>query len=172
MRVLVAGIGNIFYGDDAFGCEVAQRLMRAPLPAEVKVADYAIRGFDLANDIAGKDGRGFDGVILVDAVQRGGAPGTLYVIEPDSAVPDLPVEGHDLTPANVMSLVSALGGSCAGIQIVGCEPARFEGEEEGEMGLSPAVEEAVPHAMTVVMSLVEKVLAGPARATVPNRAEV
>ncbi|MDQ3686285.1 MAG: hydrogenase maturation protease, partial [Acidobacteriota bacterium] len=47
-RILIAGIGNIFLGDDAFGCEVAQRLSGRTLPDEVRVVDFGIRGLDLA----------------------------------------------------------------------------------------------------------------------------
>jgi hydrogenase maturation protease len=78
-KVLVAGIGNIFLGDDGFGVEVAARLARVDLPDGVRVVDYGIRGMHLAYDLA----NGFDAAILVDATPRGGAPGTIYVIEPD-----------------------------------------------------------------------------------------
>jgi hydrogenase maturation protease len=78
-KILVAGIGNIFLGDDGFGVEVAGRLADADLPDGVKVVDYGIRGMHLAYDLA----NGYDTAILVDATPRGGAPGTIYVIEPD-----------------------------------------------------------------------------------------
>src|ERR1051325_7107702 len=77
--LLVAGIGNIFMGDDAFGCEVARRLSARTLPAGVRVVDFGIRGFDLAYAIMD----GPDVTVLVDATPRGGAPGTVYTIEPD-----------------------------------------------------------------------------------------
>jgi hydrogenase maturation protease len=78
-RTLIAGIGNIFLGDDGFGVEVASRLAGADLPDGVKVVDYGIRGMHLAYDLA----NGFELAILIDATARGGAPGTIYVIEPD-----------------------------------------------------------------------------------------
>src|SRR5271165_4572574 len=78
-RVLVAGIGNIFHGDDAFGVEVAQHLLTRPKPAGVAVVDFGIRGFDLAFALLD----GYEISILVDVVERGGLPGTLYVIEPE-----------------------------------------------------------------------------------------
>ena len=77
--ILVAGIGNIFLGDDAFGSEVARRLLLKPWPAGVRVEDFGIRGFDLTFALMD----GYDAVILVDATPRGGVPGTLYTIEPD-----------------------------------------------------------------------------------------
>jgi len=81
--LLIAGVGNIFLGDDGFGVEVASRLASAQLPDWARVADYGIRGMHLAHDLAG----GYDSAILIDATPRGGAPGTLYVIEPDVPVP-------------------------------------------------------------------------------------
>ena len=80
MRVLVAGIGNVFLGDDGFGVEVARRLRGQALGDGVDVADFGIRGVHLAYELA--DGR-YDAAVLVDAVSRGGAPGTFYAIEPD-----------------------------------------------------------------------------------------
>ena len=80
-RLLVAGIGNIFLGDDAFGVEVAQRLMKRPQSDGVRVVDFGIRSFDLALAL-----ERCDAAILVDATARGGAPGTLYVLEPDPVV--------------------------------------------------------------------------------------
>ncbi len=80
-RILIAGIGNIFLGDDAFGVEVVRRLSRSArkLPDEVRIVDFGIRGFDLAYALM----EGYEVAILVDATPRGGVPGTLYTIEPD-----------------------------------------------------------------------------------------
>ncbi len=78
-NILVAGIGNIFLGDDGFGVEVIRRLSSREFPAEVRVEDFGIRGYDLAYALLD----GPDVTILVDAAARGGAPGTIYVIEPD-----------------------------------------------------------------------------------------
>lgn len=98
-RILVAGIGNIFFGDDAFGVEVARRLLERPWPEKVRVVDFGIRGFDLAYAFLD----GYDKVILVDTIQRGGTPGTLYVIEPDleeaaSHPQEMAVETHGMPP--------------------------------------------------------------------------
>src|SRR5439155_31333 len=76
-RILVAGVGNVFLGDDGFGVALAGRLAARELPAGVKVVDYGIRGMDLAYAL----GEGWDAVVLLDATPRGRAPGTLYVIE-------------------------------------------------------------------------------------------
>jgi hydrogenase maturation protease len=100
-QTLVAGIGNIFLGDDGFGVEVATRLAGADLPGGVKVVDYGIRGMHLAYDLSS----GYDAAILVDATARGGEPGTIYVIEPDlgpgaeSATTESATTGPAATPA-------------------------------------------------------------------------
>ena len=123
-RILVAGIGNIFFGDDAFGCEVAQRLARRAWPPEVVVRDFGIRGLDLAYALLDA----YDFVILVDAVPRGRAPGTLYVIEPDVADEGAAQNAaaswnaHSLDPVNVLALAKSYGAALKNILLIGCEP--------------------------------------------------
>ena len=154
-RILVACIGNIFLGDDGFGVEVAKQLLRRPMPANVRVEDFGIRGFDLAYAIMDAP----DITILVDACPRGGAPGTVYVIEPDlqeiHSLESAPVEGHSMNPLSVLRLAVSLGAQLKHIVLVGCEPA-FLGGEEGHMGLSAPVEAAVDEAVRVVESLIQK----------------
>jgi hydrogenase maturation protease len=151
-RILVAGIGNIFFGDDAFGCEVARELSRRPLPENVRVIDFGIRSYDLAYAIMDD----YAATILVDAVPRGQAPGTLFLIEPDldnfasAAMPD----GHSMNPVSVLQLVRSLGGEPRGLYLVGCEPAVLE-PEEGEMGLSETVQAAVPPAIELIEKLIQ-----------------
>jgi hydrogenase maturation protease len=149
-RVLVAGIGNIFLGDDGFGVEVASRLSRAELPDRVRVLDAGIRARDLAYQLV--EG-GYDTAILVDAVARGGTPGTVYVIEPEApplaAVSTAALNGHAMNPEATLALVQALGGVPTRILIVGCEPATVE---EG-VGLSDPVAAAVDEAIGVVREL-------------------
>jgi hydrogenase maturation protease len=151
-RVLVAGIGNIFLGDDAFGVEVVQRLARRPLPAGVKVVDFGIRGLDLTYALLDA----YEAVVLVDALPRGGRPGTLYVLEPALA-PALPVteeppllEGHNLDPARVLRLVAALGGPAQRLIVVGCEPEPPAAEEDAAPEMSAAVRAAVDEAVVAV----------------------
>ncbi len=159
--VLVAGIGNVFLGDDGFGVEVVSRLANRPLPAGVEVADYGLRGYDLACALL----EDYRAAVLVDAVQRGHAPGTLAVIEPDvddpdgSGAPGL-VDGHGLNPVEVLRLVRQLGGRPPPLFLVGCEPATFGPEEEGLMGLSPPVEAAVDEAVRMVESLARRLASG------------
>jgi hydrogenase maturation protease len=159
--ILIAGIGNIFLGDDAFGVEVVQRLAGNKLRRGVRAIDFGIRGFDLAYALLD----GTDVTILVDACPRGEKPGTLYVIEPDLEsldAPDsesVPVDTHGMNPVNVLRLAKTLGGPLKRILLVGCEPESLGGEE-GRMGLSDTMAASVDEAVRMVDSLVEKILAG------------
>jgi hydrogenase maturation protease len=160
--ILIAGIGNIFLGDDAFGVEVAQRMANKKLPRGVRAIDFGIRGFDLAYALLD----GTDVTILVDACPRGEKPGTLYVIEPDldsldapDAESSPPVDGHVMNPVNVLRLARTLGGPLKKLLLVGCEPESLGGDE-GRMGLSETVTASIDEAVRMVESLVEKVLAG------------
>jgi hydrogenase maturation protease len=170
-RILVAGIGNIFQGDDAFGVEVAQRLARRPLPDGVKVVDFGIRGIDLTYALLD----GYQLVILADAVQRGELPGTVTIIEPEwpgdgELEPEsLAIVPHDLDPAKVLHLVRALGGHCDRLVLVGCEPATLGDEIEGRMGLSPAVEAAVDAAVIAIEKLIAEVFEEETRALPADR---
>ncbi len=158
-RILVGGIGNIFLGDDAFGVEVAQRLIKRSLPSEVRVVDFGIRGFDLTYALLD----GYDVAILVDAVPRGEKPGTLYVIEPDLNELDvlddqeMMIETHAMNPMRVLCMVKSMGGEFKRILLVGCEPATLGGEE-GSMGLSEPVQEAVDEAVELIESLLADIL--------------
>lgn len=153
--ILVACVGNIFLGDDAFGVEVARLLAGRPLPAGVRVVDFGIRGIDLAYALLD----GYDATILVDATARGGEPGTLYLIEPDpaetdAASPAAAVEAHAMSPANVLRLAGSMGGVRGRILVVGCEPATLGPENEGVMGLSAPVAAALGEAVSMIESLV------------------
>ena len=159
--ILIAGIGNIFLGDDAFGVEVVRRLRKVELQDRVKAIDFGIRGFDLAYALLD----GSDVTILVDACPRGGTPGSVYVIEPDLNALDAPdgetvsVDAHSMDPMNVIRLAKSMGGGLKRILVVGCEPETL-GPEEGLMGLSEAVAAAVQEATKVIQSLVEKIRRG------------
>jgi hydrogenase maturation protease len=157
--ILVAGIGNIFLGDDAFGVEVVRRLAGRKLPEAVRVSDFGIRGFDLAYALQD----GYETTILVDACPRGEAPGTLYVIEPDlkalddSEAPQATVEAHAMNPMSVLRVARAMNIEVKNVLLVGCEPETLGGEE-GQMGLSAPVEAAVQGAVELVESLIDKLL--------------
>ena len=159
--ILVAGIGNIFLGDDAFGVEVVRRMAALKLPESVRVSDFGIRGFDLAYALQD----GYETTILVDACPRGLAPGTLYVIEPDlnglddPDAPQATVEAHAMNPLSVLRMAEAMNIEVKKVLLVGCEPETLGGEE-GQMGLSAPVDAAVDDAVKLVESLVNRILNG------------
>jgi hydrogenase maturation protease len=158
-RILVAGIGNIFFGDDAFGCEVASQLTRRPQPDGVCVTDFGIRSYDLAYAIM----ENYDATILVDATPHGAEPGTLCLIEPDlkklDEFPEEVVSAHGMNPVRVLQLVRTLGGRAGWIRVVGCEPAVLE-SEDGAMGLSERVQAAVAPSIEMIESLIRDFLQG------------
>ena len=155
-KVLIAGVGNIFLGDDAFGVEVAQRLAGRTLPEGVQVVDFGIRGFDLAFALMDA----WDAVILVDAMARGVEPGTVAAIEPDlesletASIADPALETHGMHPANVLRMVKAMGGTPPPVILVACEPQDLGGED-GRMGLSEPVQAAVDQAVVLIERLVQ-----------------
>ena len=157
-RVLVAGIGNIFQSDDAFGVEVVGRLAGRALPPGVRVEDFGIRGVHLAYELL----EGYDGLVLIDAVPMGEPPGTLDLIEPEVAAVDSPgldgapvVDAHTMQPDAVLATLKWLGGSVASIFIIGCQPADLR---DG-MGLTPDVAAAVDGAAQMCCDLVLEMVA-------------
>jgi hydrogenase maturation protease len=154
-RVLVAGLGNIFLGDDAFGIEVAARLMSGPLPRGVEVGDFGIRALDLAYVLQGDE---YDAAVLVDVAQRGGEPGTLYVIDPgdDADGQDFPQSPHDLGPDAVLAMLRSQEGGCRLIRLVACEPRDFGEADAGRMGLSPVLAATVAAAARLVLNVVRE----------------
>jgi hydrogenase maturation protease len=151
-RILVAGVGNVFLRDDAFGVEVARLLAERPQPPGVQVRDYGIRGVHLVYELL----NGYDLFVLVDAAPRGEAPGTVTVLEVDMPGPQTqPVlDAHSLTPDAIFRLLSSLGGHPGRSLVVACEPADID----SGMGLSDPVRAALPHAVRAV----EEILAGAA----------
>ena len=158
--VLIAGIGNIFLGDDAFGVEVVRALAQRTLPEGVSVRDFGIRGFDLAYALLDP----WDAVILVDALPRGEAPGTLYTMEPDLAglgnpsSPGVALNPHGMDPVQVLHLAASMGTIAARVLVVGCEPKDFGDELEGRMGLSEPVQHAIEAGADMAEELAESIL--------------
>lgn len=151
-RILVAGIGNVFLGDDGFGVALADRLARRALPAGVEVVDFGIRGMDLA--FAMQDG--YDVVVLLDATPRGERPGTLYVVEVDHSEHDeAALDIHGMDPAKVIGLVRALGGTPPRTLVVGCEPqSRMASDDEEIVAqLSEPVRAALDQGVALAGSL-------------------
>jgi hydrogenase maturation protease len=160
-KILIAGLGNIFLADDGFGVEVAGRLAKRSFPPGVRVADFGIRGFDLAYALM----EGYETTILVDAYPGEGQPGTLFVIEPELSELNSGgaqqgfFEPHGMNPITVLRMAASMGGELKRILLVGCVPATL-GPEEGQMGLSESVGTAVDEAVKLVDSLVTRILAG------------
>ena len=156
-KILVAGIGNIFLGDDAFGSEVARRLMNETLPEEVRVTDFGIRSYDLAYAMM----EAYDVTIFVDITSQSHSPGTLYLIEPDltqlDQLDEKMADAHSMNPVRVLQMLRTFGSSPKKLYLVGCEPAILE-VEDGEIGLSESVEAAVPQAIELIKSLVDDLL--------------
>jgi hydrogenase maturation protease len=151
-KVLVAGVGNIFLGDDGFGVEVAKRLAAMDLPDGVQVADYGISGMHLAYDLAD----GYQAAILIDTAQRGEKPGTLTVIEAGRPADPLAetrlFDAHGMQPDVVLGVLDMLGASSTRVLVVGCEPASLD----YGMELSEPVAGAVDAAVQIVMDLIAK----------------
>jgi hydrogenase maturation protease len=154
-RVLVAGIGNIFLGDDGFGCAVAAALEDAPMPASVDVEDFGIRGLDLAYALAA-----YDGAVLVDAVPLGEPPGTVAVIEPELNDEQADIETHGMDPVRVLRLARELGGLPRRTIVVGCQPQTIADPEGDDVvvELSDPVRAAVQAALPLVLAAVHDLL--------------
>lgn len=153
-RVLVAGIGNIFLGDDGFGCEVARRLADLPMPAGVDVVDYGIRGFDLAYALAS----GYESAVLVDIAPLGAEPGTLAVLEPPVDDCDAEIDSHAMDPVRVLRLARSFGGTPDRTLVLACQPAYVpDPDEQGDVdvALSEPVRGAVAEAIATVHALVD-----------------
>jgi hydrogenase maturation protease len=144
-RTLVAGVGNVFQRDDAFGVEVVRLLAEQPWPDGVEIADFGIRGVHLAYELLD----GCDLLVLVDAAPRGLDPGTVTVLEvrPEDGPPAAAVmDAHGLAPDQVFATIAALGARPGRTLLVACEPA----DVSAGMGLSDQVREALPHAVRTV----------------------
>jgi hydrogenase maturation protease len=157
-RILVAGIGNIFLGDDGFGVEVARRLGDRALPEGVDVRDFGIRGMDLAYALQD----GYETVVFVDAAPRGERAGTVSLVEPDLDLDEVVVDTHAMDPLRVLALANALGRVPGRVLVVACEPELVvDGEHDDDLvgELSPPVQAGVDEAVELVSSLVVELLA-------------
>lgn len=168
-RLLIACIGNIFLGDDGFGVEVARRLANRQYPDGVEVVDFGIRGVDLAYTLLD----GCETLVLVDAVPRGGPPGTLYLLEPEMPATgaerweesgSVAVDAHSMDPVKVLAFARALGAQPRRVLLIGCEPARLAGDGDDldlRTGLSEPVRAAVDGAVNMIDTLLDRLLAIP-----------
>jgi hydrogenase maturation protease len=152
-RVLVAGIGNLFLGDDGFGCSVAAALADVALPDGVEVTDFGIRGLDLAYAL-----RDYDSAVLVDAAPLGELPGTLTLLEPVLDGDEAEIETHAMDPVRVLRLARELGGLPGRTLVLACEPRAIPDAESDEVvaELSEPVRTAVAEAVPLLRSLLEE----------------
>lgn len=152
-KVLIGGVGNMFLGDDGFGVEVTRRLSSHGLPEWAHLADFGIRGIHLAYELFEYP---YERAILIDAVARGGAPGTLYVLELDleelGRQEDEAPDAHGMNLHAVFGLLKSFGKPPPPIWLVGCEPATTE----ERLGLSEPVQRAVDEAVTLVCNLLSE----------------
>lgn len=170
-RILIACIGNIFFGDDGFGVEVAKRLLSRqtqPYADRVQVVDFGIRGRELAYTLLDEE---YGTLVLVDTVARGSTPGTLYLIEPDLAklgpaqgieASRVVLDSHSMDPLQVLTFARTLGAPSMRTLLLGCEPSTMGAGDSGEemsMGLSQPVQEAAEQAVSMLDSLVERLIA-------------
>jgi hydrogenase maturation protease len=154
-QILVAGIGNAWMKDDAFGGKVAERLLAGSLPDGVTALDFGTGGLDLAYEVM----RGYDALILIDASRQGEEPGTLFVIEPqrEEFAPSIEdgemIDPHGMDPQTVLRFVNATGGWPGKVVVIGCEPGEVD---DVGYGLTPVVEAAVGRALTLVRETIDE----------------
>ena len=146
----MAGIGNIFLGDDGFGPEVIRHVPEQVASPRVRVVDYGIRGMHLAYDLLD----GCEALILVDALPNRGTPGTVHVFEADheTLTAQVGLDAHAMDPAAVFASLAALGGTAPYTVVIGCE---VDNVDEG-MGLTGAVAAAVPDAVNAIEDVVAR----------------
>ena len=151
-QILVAGVGNAWLQDDAFGGECARRLEQRGVPSGVTVMDFGTGGLDLAYEVM----RGYDALVIVDATRQGGEPGTLYVMEADRSEFEgelsdgEAIDPHDMNPRTMLRFVTVTGGWPGRVLVIGCEP----GEAEPGFGLTPKVEAAIDAAIALIRETV------------------
>lgn len=145
-KILVACLGNIFYGDDAFGVEVAKVLFDRDLPENVKVKDFGIRGMDLAFEVS----EDYNLVILVDTIKVGARAGTVFVLEPKTPESSAALM-HDLTPDKALQFAQLFSNKQKKMLLIGCEPVNLEFNSE----MSEAVKNAVKKAVRKILEIIE-----------------
>jgi len=158
MKILVAGMGNILRGDDGFGIRVVAKLSEiSKLLAGVEIYEAGIGGIALVQELM----NGYDALIVVDAVEKGGEAGTIYVIEPlehqteidNEKLHESMVDMHYADPSKVLLMAKALNVCPPKVFLVGCQP---EYVDDAVEGLRPLVERAVPQAVKEVLSLIDE----------------
>ncbi|MGP8060437.1 MAG: hydrogenase maturation protease [Acidimicrobiales bacterium] len=146
-RVVVAGMGSEYRRDDGAGPAVAEEVTRLV----IGVTNLGPLADPL--DLLGLwDGAAL--AVVVDAVRSGAEPGTVRLIDLDDAPGDAagagPTSTHGISLAGTLRLARAVGNPPRRVVVVG-----VEGEDFSQgLGLSPAVERAVPGAARTVAELI------------------
>jgi len=162
-RVLIACVGNILRGDDGFGVIVADELRRRSLPSGVDLIETGIGGISIVQQLMD----GYDALIVLDAIDRGAAPGTVFVLNPHVPDPDgLSTDEwrqqfsnlHLAEPSRILLLARAAGVLPAHVLLIGCQPERIE---DYEPTLTPAVQRAVPLVADQALEIAATMIATP-----------
>lgn len=149
-RMVVAGFGNVLRGDDGFGVAVVQRLERTgQVPTDTVLLEVGTGGLALAQELLTP----CDRLVIVDAMTRGGTPGSVYVLQVEDVPPSRAVDMHMTVPARALELAQALGALPREVFLVGCEPAMVD---ELVMTLSDEVAQVVDCAVAHVQTLLER----------------
>jgi hydrogenase maturation protease len=149
-RVLIAGVGNVFCGDDGFGCAAVRQLARGPIPSGVTVIDFGIRSVHFAFELL----EPFDLVIILDAIAKGGTPGTLYLIEPDDDATRPAGNAHAMDVGAALAMAREMGAKPGRLLFVGCEPC----DVSERFGLSAPVQSVIPSAIELVRDVLRREL--------------
>ncbi len=145
-RILVAGVGNILRGDDGFGPAVTELL--GHLPEGADVVETGTGGIALLQELM----VGCDGLVLIDACDRGAEPGTVFVLEPTVSPGEHVPDVHLANPDRVLSMAKTMGFLPDLVRIIGCQP---EDVDELCQGLSPCVQRALPYAVERIEEIVD-----------------
>lgn len=169
-RVLIAGVGNALKGDDAFGVRTATLLSADPrLPPQATVIETGIGGIHLVQELM----RGYDALIILDAFDRGGAPGDLFLLEPevpdaaamsDRARRDFFADVHYATPIRALTLARAVGALPAIVRIIGCQPSD---PDAFALTMHRSVEASLARAVDLALDVVRGLNPAPSPAVVP-----
>jgi len=165
-------VGNLLRRDDGFGVEVARRLLAHPPPipgVALTIIETGIGGMHLVQELLS----GYDALVVFDAVERGAAPGTLFLLEPERADTaswsaetrrDFFADTHYAEPSHALALAEAVGALPSRVLLVGCQVATVD---DLVQGLTPAVARAVEAVIPRLPGIIADMLGDPVSASPP-----
>ncbi len=152
-RILVAGIGNLLMGDDAFGPMVIEALEKEKFSENIELRDMGTAGLTVATDL-----EGYDTVIFIDSMEMEEEPGTLRQLQvnveeitPTDAMELSRLTLHEVGLEGLLKFSKAIGTLPTTVYIIGCKPESLG----ATYSLSPRVSEAVPEAVEHVKKLLK-----------------